>query len=93
MEMNNSVFYKINSSSSCFADIKLKRASSKYTNLKTRESSYFSMSNRKKLFPVSSAFTTKYYMVIMLINQLLHESQYYIFHGRYLHILVNWIYA
>ena len=41
MEMNNSVFYKVNSNSSCFANIKLKRAFSKCTNFKTRESSYF----------------------------------------------------
>ena len=30
MEMNNSVFYKVNSNSSCFANIKLKRVFSKY---------------------------------------------------------------
>lgn len=57
MEMNNSVFYKVNPSNSCFADIRLKRASSKCTNLKTGESSYFLMSNRKKLFPISSDFS------------------------------------
>ena len=45
MEMNNSVFYKVNSNSSCFADIKLKRAFSKSTNFKTRESLYFLMSH------------------------------------------------
>ena len=50
MEMNNSVFGKVNSNSSCFADIKLKRAFAKCTNFKTRESSYFLMSNRKSYF-------------------------------------------
>lgn len=82
MEMNNSVFYKVNLSSSCFADIKLKRASSKYTNFKTRESSYFFMSNRKKLFPKSSGFSIKYYIVTLGRNPPLKEPQSYILLGR-----------
>lgn len=77
MEMNNSVFYKVNSNSSCFADIKLKRALSKCTNFKTGESSYFFMSNRKKLFPRSLVISIKYYMVTIVINPPFKDSQHF----------------
>lgn len=60
MEMNNSVFYKVNSNSSCFADIKLKRAFSKYTNFKTRGSSYFFMSNGT------------YFLGLLVLDKILH---------------------
>lgn len=43
MEMNNSVFYKVNSNSSCFADIKL---SQNVQTLKLENHHFFFKSNR-----------------------------------------------
>lgn len=77
MEMNNSVFYKVNSNSSCFADIKL---SQNIQTLKLENHHLFLC--QTKLFPRSSGFRIKYYMATRVINQPFEESQHSIFHGR-----------
>lgn len=81
MEMNNSVFHKLNSSSSCFADIKLKRASLKCTSLNTKGSSYFPY-QREYIIPRSSGFGVKYSTVPILTSQSCKESQHHHFHGK-----------